>query len=120
MKLPYAALAACCAFNFAAHLDGQTGGPPDRSPTAGMRFDNGASITLTGGHGLLGRVAARTNQAVAVQLQFPTDLAGEIVAVQSVDGADVIGSANRLVVDSDGSATVQLRLGPPKAFIDSW
>ncbi len=115
MKKSPAAVAGCCAFCFAATISGQVGGvgeaPPDRSPTAVMRFDAGTSLALRSGHGLFGRVAARTNQAIAIQLQFPADLAEQSVLVESVDGAQVIGSANNLVVNADGSATLQLRLG---------
>jgi hypothetical protein len=110
MKVSLATLAACCSIS-AAKLPAQTDEPPDRSPTASMKFDSGASIALPGGHGLTGRVLAFTNQAVATQLQFPADLAGKNVFVQSLDGAQIIGQSNKLVLAADGTATVQLRLG---------
>lgn len=83
----------------------------DRGPAARVALDSGGGITLASAQGFFGRVAARTNQAVAAQLQFPVDLAGRRVFVQSLDGAALTGATDKLRLGADGTANIQARLG---------
>ncbi len=115
MKLVPAALAVSCIVCYAASIQAQsaTAALPliDRGPAAAISLESAGAINLTSAHGYFGRVAARTNQAVAAQLQFPPDLAGQPVRVQSVDGAQLIGTTDKLTVGPDGTATIRVRLG---------
>lgn len=118
MKRFFAAIAAGCVFCLAASINAQTaggsGGPPpkfDHSPAAAITFDSGESLNTQSIEGLFQRVAAKTNQAVRVQLQYPIDLAGQSIVIQSMDGAPVIGNSDRLSVGDDGTATMMVRLG---------
>jgi hypothetical protein len=113
MKILYAALAACGVFSFATNISSQivgTVGPIDHSPKAAISLDTGGTLTLVSAQGLFGRVAAQTSQAITVQLQYPADLAGQRIFVQSLDGAQLIGIPDQLVVGADGTATVRLQL----------
>jgi len=113
MKILCAALAACCVFSFAANISSQivgTVGPIDHSPKAAISLDTGGALTLASAQGLFGRVAAQTGQGITVQLQYPPDLVGQRIFVQSLDGAQLIGIPDKLVVGPDGTATVQLQL----------
>jgi hypothetical protein len=113
MKIVLAVLAACCVFSFAANMSTQivgTGGPIDHSPKAAISLDTGGALTLASAQGLFGRVAAQTSQAITVQLQYPADLVGQRIFVQSLDGAQLIGISDKLVVGADGTATVGVQL----------
>ena len=120
MKLLPAALAACCIICCAAITHAQSPATPlpriDRGPAAALSFDRGGGIILTSARGFFNRVAARTNQAIAVQLQFPLDLAGQAVRVQSLDGSQLIGTTDKLTLAADGTATVRVRLGPAEGL----
>ncbi|HEV2096886.1 MAG TPA: hypothetical protein VGQ82_10325 [Chthoniobacterales bacterium] len=83
----------------------------DRNPRAAIAFDTGGSLNTHSAEGLFQRVAAKTNQAIRVQLQYPTDLAGQTILIQSMDGAPVIGNSDKLTVGDDGTATMMVRLG---------
>ncbi len=115
MKRLCAAIAACCVSCFAANSEAQTTDEVvpvvDHSPAAEIRFDSGGTLKAQSAQGLFGRVAAVTNQAIVVQLQYSTDLGGKPILIQSLDGAQVLGNTANLAVGDDGTATVQLRLG---------
>ncbi len=115
MKRLCAALAACCVFCFAASSEGQTtaaAAPAQgRSPAAAIALDGGGSLKAHSAEGLFERVAAVTNQAVVVRLQYGTDLGGKPILIESLDGAEVLGNTTNLTLGADGSATVRLRLG---------
>ncbi|MGI9113461.1 MAG: hypothetical protein DLM52_11020 [Chthoniobacterales bacterium] len=115
MKLLPAVLAASCIICYAATTQAQspTTALPliDRGPAAAMSLESTGAINLTSARGFFGRVAARTNQAVAAQLQFPVDLAGQRVLVQSLDGAQLIGTTDKLTLGADGTATIRVGLG---------
>jgi len=110
-----AAFATCCTICCAAVSHAQSPADPlpriDRGPAAALSFDGAGLITFPSARGFFPRVAARTNQAVAAQLQFPADLAGQAVRVQSLDGSQVIGGTDKLTLAPDGTATVRVRLG---------
>jgi len=115
MKIAPAALGACCIICYAASSYGQSPGTAlqliDSGPAAALSFDNGAGISLPSARGFFPRVAARTSQTVAAQVQFPVDLAGQRVLVQSLDGSQVIGATDNLTLAVDGTATIRIRLG---------
>lgn len=112
MKGLCAVLAACSVFCFAAYSQGQTAiALDDHSPEAEITFGGGGSLKTRSAEGLFGRVGAVTNQAVVVRLQYPSELGGKPILIQSLDGAQVLGNAANLAAGADGMAIVQLRLG---------
>src|SRR5438270_13968429 len=122
MKMSRSALAACC-FLFAAIIQAHAsppalvnGQPIERSPKAAISFDTGGSLEVLTVGGLSGRVEARTNQFVNVQLHYPADLIGQAVGVQSVDGAIVVGATNRPVIGNDGTVTIRFKMGDSESL----
>lgn len=111
MKKLCAALAAGCVCCVAVHVNAQTATAVDHSPKAAITFDTGESLDTPSIEGLFQRVAAKTNQAIKVQLKYPTDLAGQPILVQSMDGAQIIGNTVAQTVAEDGTATMVVRLG---------
>ncbi|MBV9008359.1 MAG: hypothetical protein JO354_04220 [Verrucomicrobia bacterium] len=113
MRIAPAAVAACCILFSAAYLQAQIAGQPGagHDPVAAISLDTGESINVASRQGLFGRVAVKTNQAVTIQLQYPPALAGKRIGIQSLDGAQLLGSTNNLAVGADGTARVQVRLG---------
>jgi hypothetical protein len=86
--------------------------PTDHTPQQALiTFDDESSVNIRGGQGHFPRVAARTNREVTIQLQYSTDLGGQPIIVQSLDGAQVIGDIGNLAVGTDGTATLHVRMG---------
>lgn len=111
MKRLCAAFAACCVSCLAASSQGQTTAALVHSPRATITFDTGGSLNARSAEGFFERVAIVTNRTVVVQLQYPSDLAGSPLLIESLDGAQVLGNAGNLALGADGTATVQLRMG---------
>ncbi len=112
MKKLCAVFAACCVSCFVADSQAQTTvAALDRKPSAAVTFAGAGSLRARSAEGLFERVAAVTNQAVVVQLQYGADLGGKPILIQSLDGGQVLGNAANLALGADGSATVQLRMG---------
>jgi hypothetical protein len=83
----------------------------DHSPQALITFDDQSLVHVQSGEGLFPRVAARINQAATILLQYPTDLGGQPIIVQSLDGAQVIGDIQNLTLGTDGTAILNVRMG---------
>ena len=98
-------------------------GPPARPPggvkagrlpvdaTALIDFGNGQSVTATCHRGGFQRVGLRHDQMVDVAVQYSTAEAGKSVAVQPLDGGQVIAPARSLTVSADGSIHFKFRVG---------
>ena len=85
--------------------------PTDHSPQALITFDDTSLVDVQSGEGRFPRVAARINQGATILLQYPTDLGGQPIIVQSLDGAQVIGDIQNLTLGMDGTAILNVRMG---------
>jgi hypothetical protein len=84
---------------------------PDGCPTAAITFDDRSLVLVRSGEGHFPRVDARINQAATILLQYPTDLGGQPIIVQSLDGAQVIGDIQNLTLGTDGTVILNVRMG---------
>src|ERR1700737_1434802 len=71
-------------------------------------FFNGGSYVVATSNDLVG---LQPNQVVDVAVQFSTDKAGRTIIIEPLDGGQVIGSSNKLVVSTDGTLTFRLQAG---------
>jgi hypothetical protein len=79
--------------------------------TASIDPDTGALFTISCHKGSFERLGLRHDQAVDVSVQFATAGAGQAIAVEALDGGQIIGAAKNLIVGPDGAIHFKFRAG---------
>jgi hypothetical protein len=98
-------------------------GPPAQPPagqkarrlpveaTASIDFGAGALVTVSSHQGGFDRVGLKHDQVVDIAVQYPAASAGEIIAVEALDGGQVIAPGKNLTVGADGTIRFKFRAG---------
>jgi hypothetical protein len=79
--------------------------------TATIDFGNGEVATASCRRGNFERVGLRHDQVIDVSVQYPAAVAGKTIAVESLDGGQIIAAPKNLVVAGDGTIHFKFRVG---------
>jgi hypothetical protein len=75
----------------------------DDSFSVVISYGNGQSIRAISDNGVMRKVGLRSNQIVAITIQFPTNRSGQSVTVRPLDGGRIVTPAQTLSVGRDGT-----------------
>jgi hypothetical protein len=100
-----------------------TNGPPASPPgaqkmrrlpveaTASIDFGNDALVTVSSRQGRFDRVGLRHDQTVDIAVQYPDVRPGATIAVEALDGGQIIAVGKSLTVGADGTIRFKFRAG---------
>jgi hypothetical protein len=79
--------------------------------TASIDFGNGALVTVSSRQGGFDRVGLRHDQTVDIAVQYPEGTSGATIAIEALDGGQIIAVGKNLTVGADGTIRFKFRAG---------
>jgi hypothetical protein len=85
--------------------------PPPVDATATISFGNNQSVVATSRRGSCDRVGLLPDQIVGVAVQFSAAKSGHVITIEPLDGGQVVGPGDQLVVGTDNTISFQYQPG---------